>query len=70
MSPLDDEPEDDPYKHVTEDSVNIPLEMIFSVCRFIKEIHAASLLVINQLRTIWVGLSLVSALCPDKHFSA
>lgn len=33
MSPLDDEPEDDPYKHVTEDSANIPPGMIFSVCR-------------------------------------
>lgn len=28
MSPLDDEPEDDPYKHVTTGS-----KMIFSVCR-------------------------------------
>lgn len=33
MSPLDDEPEDDPHKHVTEDSANIPPGIIFSVCR-------------------------------------
>ena len=33
MSPLNDEPEDDPYKHVTKDSADLPPGMIFSVCR-------------------------------------